>query len=337
MMTESPLQERIAGLMRGFMPTCVIGAAAELDVWAAISSEGDSLDMLADRLRCDRRGLAILLDALTAIELLEKDEDGIYHVDPAVRTLLTSETDQSDETMLPMVRHWMSVLRGWSQLAWTVRGGVPAPRMPSIRGPIADRDAFLAGMHSLGRSLADPLVERLGTLQFKHMLDVGGASGTWTFAFLRAVEGARGTIFDLPDAIGQARDRVEKEGMSDRVELVPGDFYQDPLPSCVDFAWVSAIVHQHGREQNRALFAKVFEALEPGGRIAIRDIVMDEDRTSPVEGAMFAVNMLACTETGGTFTFKELSEDLTAVGFVNSEFLIKDEGMCSVVIAIKPV
>ena len=166
---------------------------------------------------------------------------------------------------------------------------------------------------------------------------MGGASGTWTFAFLQAVDGARATIFDLPDAIAQARERVEKEGMADRVDLAPGDFYQDPLPGGVDFAWVSAIIHQHGREENRALFAKVFDALEPGGRIAIRDIVMDENRTAPVEGAMFAINMLSCTETGGTFTFIELSEDLNAAGFENSEFLIKDEGMCSIVVAVKPV
>ena len=336
-MDENALRERIAGQMRGFMPACVIGAAAELDLWAAISAEGDSLDTLAQKMRCDQRGLSILLDALAAIDLLHKDKDEKYSVPPAVRTLMTDETDESDATMLPMVRHWMSVLRAWSQLAWAVRGGLPAPRTPSIRGAIADRDAFIAGMHSLGRSLAPPLVERLGTLKFKHLLDVGGASGTWTFAFLQAVDGARATIFDLPDAIAQARERVEKEGMADRVDLAPGDFYQDPLPGGVDFAWVSAIIHQHGREENRALFAKVFDALEPGGRIAIRDIVMDENRITPVEGAMFAINMLSCTETGGTFTFDELSEDLSAAGFENSEFLIKDEGMCSVVVAVKPV
>ena len=87
------------------------------------------------------------------------------------------------------------------------------------------------------------------------------------------------------------------------------------LPAGADLAWVSAIVHQNSRAQNRALFAKVFAALAPGGRIAIRDILMEEDRTRPVAGALFAVNMLVATEGGGTFTFAELREDLEAAGF----------------------
>jgi len=82
--------------------------------------------------------------------------------------------------------------------------------------------------------------------------------------------------------------------------------------------------------------AKVFAALVPGGRIAIRDILMAESRTSPVAGALFAVNMLVATEGGGTFTFGELREDLESAGFVEASVLRKDEAMNSVVAAKRP-
>jgi len=167
-------------------------------------------------------------------------------------------------------------------------------------------------------------------------LDVGGASGTWTLAFLRAVPEARATIFDLPDAIEQARERIAASGFRDRVHLVAGDFYDDPLPSGADLAWVSAIVHQHAREDNRELFAKVREALLPGGRIMIRDIVMEADRTAPPEGALFAVNMLVATASGGTFTMDEYTEDLQASGFREVRLLVKDAWMNSVVEAGNP-
>ena len=93
---------------------------------------------------------------------------------------------------------------------------------------------------------------------------MGGASGTWTLAFLRAVPGRTATIFDLPDAIEQARQRLARSEFADRVKLVAGDFYSDELPRGADFAWVSAIVHQHSREHNRELFAKVHAALRAG-------------------------------------------------------------------------
>ena len=129
---------------------------------------------------------------------------------------------------------------------------------------------------------------------------------------------------------------LNRAGMADRVRLVPGSFYTDALPSGADLAWVSAIVHQNSREQNRALFRKVFSALAPGGRILIRDIVMDESHTSPPMGAFFAVNMAVGTPGGGTFTFDELRDDLMTAGFVDASLLRHGEMMDSVVSAAKP-
>ncbi|KKK72391.1 hypothetical protein LCGC14_2904340 [marine sediment metagenome] len=118
--------------------------------------------------------------------------------------------------------------------------------------------------------------------------------------------------------------------------LAAGDFQDDPsLPAGADLAWVSAIVHLNSRRENRDLLTKVHAALCEGGRILIRDIVMDPSHTFPGDGALFAVNMLVHTPGGGTYSFGELSEDLTAAGFVNPEQLIAGEFMESVIQAAK--
>jgi hypothetical protein len=179
-------------------------------------------------------------------------------------------------------------------------------------------------------------VKSLGPLQFTHLLDIGGASGTWTTRFLQLYPGAQATIFDLPEVIPMAAGAPAAPGMADRIRLVAGDYNGDDLPPGADLAWVSAIVHQNSRDQNRALFRKVFAALVPGGQILIRDIVMDESRTYPVAGVFFAVNMLVATPGGGTFTFNELGEDLSSAGFTDIRLLRKGEIMDSVVSARKP-
>jgi SAM-dependent methyltransferase len=230
----------------------------------------------------------------------------------------------------------MNILRNWTQLAWVVKAGIPGPRMASIRGFDADRAAFVAAMHVVSGPIADELVARIGSLPFKHLLDVGGASGTWTMAFLRANARARATIFDLPDAIQQARQRFTGTEFADRVAFAAGDFYRDELPPGADLAWVSAIIHQHGREETRDLFAEVCRGLDPGGHIAIRDVVMELDRTRPAFGAMFAINMLVNTDRGDTYTFAEISEDLQAAGFSAVEHRVRAEDMTSVVVAQKP-
>jgi hypothetical protein len=349
-----PNRQQILELMNGYRASCVVGAAAELDVWSVLANGdcpnfrgdcpnfrpsengtvpfGATAEQVAARLSADLRATTMLLDALAALQLLDKQDDR-YAVPAELRDWLTRDGRQ---TLLPMLQHSMNCLRSWQQLAWVVQAGAPRPRQASIRGAEADRAAFIAAMHSISGPVADDLVARLGPPQFRHLLDVGGASGTWTLAFLRAVPGTTATIFDLPDAIEQAHGRFRESEFANRVTLVAGDFYVNELPAGADYAWVSAIAHQHSRQHNRALYAKVFAALQPGGRIGIRDIVMEPCRTQPLDGALFAINMLANTETGGTFTFAEFAEDLQSAGFVEPVLRIKDPWMNSVVEAKKP-
>jgi len=143
-------------------------------------------------------------------------------------------------------------------------------------------------------------------------------------------------LFGLPQVIPLARQRLTRAGLIDRVTLVPGDFYTDPLPGGADFAWLSAIVHQNSRRENRELYAKIHDALAAGGVLAIRDIVMDASHTQPVGGALFAVNMLVATKGGGTFTFDEFQEDLTSAGFSDVRLIHRDEYMNSLILAKKP-
>jgi hypothetical protein len=124
--------------------------------------------------------------------------------------------------------------------------------------------------------------------------------------------------------------------MADRVRLVAGNYETDELPGGCDLVWVSAIVHQNSRAQNRTMFARAYHALERGGRILIRDILVDPSRTVPVTGALFAVNMLVGTRGGGTYTFEEVREDLEAAGFTGARLARRGEAMDSVIEATRP-
>jgi len=330
-MTKQWTAEEILQLARGYQGTCVLAAAVDLELFEALGSDEAGAPEISARIHGDLRGTTILLDALAALQLLAK-RDGRYAVPQGLGRLLRPGGPGS---VLAMVQHQANCLRRWTRLAETVRTGAPPERVPSVRGEAKDRAAFIEAMDVVNRDAASWLVRELMPVSFTHLLDVGGASGTWTIAWLAESPTARATLFDLAPVIPQARERLGAAGLLDRVTLVAGDFYTDPLPAGADLAWVSAIVHQNSRAQNRELFRKIGAALAPGGRILIRDIVVDPTRTRPVSGALFAVNMLTATPGGGTFTFPELREDLEAAGFRDAAQLREDESMHAVVSACR--
>ncbi|MEI7481644.1 MAG: methyltransferase [Elusimicrobiota bacterium] len=325
----------IMEIVRGFQPACVIIAGADLDVFTILHARPMGAARLAATVRGDARAITILLDALAALGMLAKGpgDKPVYRVPPAVAAVLA---DKGARCMLGMVRHQGNCLRLWGQLGSVARSGKPAVRRPSVRGAGGDLDSFIRAMHEVSRPMSEPLIGSLGPLKFTHLLDLGGASGTWTIPFLRRNPGAIATIFDRPDVIPMARRTIKKAGLAGRVDFVAGDYNSGAMPQGPDLAWVSAIVHQNSRAQNRAMFSRVFAALPPGGRILIRDIVVDASRTRPVGAALFAVNMLTATSGGSAFTFNELRDDLTAAGFVKVKLLRRGEIMDSLISALVP-
>jgi ubiquinone/menaquinone biosynthesis C-methylase UbiE len=227
-----------------------------------------------------------------------------------------------------MALHNANMWQRWSGLTEVVGGAVLA------QGPDEMRRAFIGAMHTIGTSLAPAFVEKAQAGSARRLLDVGGASGTYTLAFLTAHPEMRATLFDLAPVIEMARDRIGQAGMLDRVALVPGDFHHDALPAGHDLAWVSAIIHSSTPAQIVDLLRNVHQALEPGGRVIIRDHILSPDRTHPLGGALFAVNML--TGTGGnSYTYAEIESFLAAAGFRQIRLLHPDTNMDGMIDARK--
>ncbi len=323
--------QKISETIRSFQAACVLGAAADLDVFSILHKNPMTAEAIADHIDANLRATVILLDALTSMELLIKDYNA-YSVPEDAADLLC---ESSAHNILPEVRHLANCHRRWIQLAKVVKTGKPAERIPSIRGPEADLASFIGAMHNINESSADEVLGKIDAIEFEHLLDIGGASGTWTIAFLEAFPQTRATLFDLPDVIPMASRRIAKAGLSDKVTLAAGDFYSDKLPAGADLAWLGAICHQNSRNQNQKLFAKVYKALADRAIVIIRDVVMDTSHTDPPGGALFAVNMLVSTEQGGTYSFNEYSKDLHKAGFTNVKLVHQDHHMNSLIQAKK--
>jgi len=324
--------ETILTLARNFMECRIFLTGAELNLFTLLTPAPLSVQDVAGRIGGDPRALTILLDALAAMDLLVKREEK-YQSTPSASPFLSAE---GADSVLPLILHMANLWHRWSGLTGTVQGS-PSPQKADLSPRDADElRAFIGAMHVIAAPLASRIVSAIHPESSRNLLDVGGGSGTYTLAFLRAVPAMKATLFDRPEVTEMARQRLSAAGVLDRVTLAPGDFYRDELPHGHDLAFVSAIIHQNSPEHNLDLFMKVFRSLTPGGRIVIRDHVMEPDRTRPRDGAIFAVNMLLATSAGKTYTYSEIESSLGQAGFTAIRLLQRGQHMDALVEACKP-
>jgi SAM-dependent methyltransferase/predicted transcriptional regulator len=325
------LNETIMAEARSFMKSRVILTAAELDFFTFLDKKPATAKEIAKRGGLNVRATTRVLDCLVALGLLEKNSD-LYH-NTEMGAYFSAH---HPETVLPVIIHFNHLWTSWSELTDIVKKGTDKESSAGPKFSDTELKAFVGAMHVIAQNLSREIADVYDLKPYKRLLDVGGASGTYTIAFLKKNPRMKAIIFELEDVVPLARERLKAEGLLKRTELIAGDFYQDELPKGCDLALLSAIIHQNSEKDNLRLYQRVFRALEPGGTALIRDHVMDESRIHPPAGTLFAINMLLQTRDGDTYTFQEIKKTLEKAGFVDIQLIRTGEKMDCLVEARKP-
>jgi ubiquinone/menaquinone biosynthesis C-methylase UbiE len=299
-------------LAHGFQTAKVFFTANDLDLFSRLG-EGREAAGLAYELGVDGRALGLLLNALVALGLLEKEGE-LYRNAPVAQEFLCGGENYRGSIFKHVHHCW----EAWSDLPKVLASGHPAaPKEAAILGEREEwtRD-FIRGMHDVTRDLAPRVVRQLDLGEARVLLDVGGGPGTYAAAFLEAHPSLREVrLFDLPGALEVGREKLAERQLLDRVRLVSGDFHRNELGSGVDAVWISQVLHSQSEEGCRMLIEKAWRALNPGGVLMIHEFLLDEAKTSPLTAALFAVHMLVMTEAGRAYSGPEIAGWMAEQGF----------------------
>ena len=186
-------------------------------------------------------------------------------------------------------------------------------------------------MHDRAKKQAPQQLANIDLSEIKSTLDIGGGSGAYSMEFVSKKPEIEATVFDLPNVVPITKIFLDKEGFLDKIKTHAGDYTTDDLPKGFDLAFLSAIIHSNSLEINQDLIKKCFDALNKNGKIVIQDWIMNNDRTQPISGAIFAINMLVGTEYGDCFTEQEVTEMLNASGFKNISKIEFETGLSQMV------
>jgi SAM-dependent methyltransferase len=295
-----------------FQKSRILLSGFELDIFTNLDENGKTSLQLAKDLQLDAHACERLLNALVSLGFLVKKNELFFNTPDSFTFLSKKSQDYMGGLM-----HSNHLWNTWSHLTRVVKTGKSAnPSEINVRG----EDwlfSFISAMHDRAKKQAPVQVANIDLSEIKSVLDIGGGSGAFSMEFVSRKPGLEATVFDLPNVVPITKKFIEKEGFSNRVKTHTGDYTTDDLPKGFDMVFLSAIIHSNSLETNQMLVKKCYDALNNNGRIVIQDWIMNNDRTQPVSGAVFAINMLVGTEAGDCFTESEVSEMLTRAGFVH--------------------
>lgn len=292
----------------------VLCAGAEIGVFDTLKCGPSDARRIAKKLSLDARGAEILMNALAAVGLLLKRGEKFSLAPVAEKHLVSG----APEPMLGSVGHASNVRRAWTGLPLAVKSGMPVPKADASTGKSAEqrhRD-FIMAMHDNSLESAERLAEIIGLGGVRDALNVGGGPGTYLFAMIRRNPKIKGAILDLPQTIKITREMIMNNRMQRSVGTIEGDFLSDDFGTGFDLVLMSSIIHINSPAENRKLIKKGFRALNPGGRLVIKDFMLDDSKTEPVDAALFSVNMLVNTENGASYTRREIRSWMEKAGFV---------------------
>jgi acetylserotonin N-methyltransferase len=308
-------------LLVAFRRSKTMFAAVSLGVFDTLAGGPKLLSQLAAELKANADALERLLDACVGLGLLVKSA-GAYENTPAAAAYLV---ETSPLRLTGYLNYSNDVMwRLWSHLEDAVREGTHRwPQAYGWEGPIfshfykteAKKREFLMGMHGFGLISSPHVVGAFDLSRYSRLVDLGGATGHLAIAACRRYPNLRGFVFDLPEALPLAREIVDESGLGDRIELVAGDFFSDPLPAGDVYA-LGRILHDWTEEKVLRLLGRIHDALPTGGSVLIAEKLLLEDKSGPIWAQMQSLNMLTCTE-GKERTLGEYEALLKQVGFQN--------------------
>ena len=304
--------EMLLELSGGYWKICALHAAVELDVFTVIGEDHLSAEAVAEKIHADARGTAMLLNAMTAMHLLEKSGSLYTGVSGAVRFLSRTSPDYIGY----MIKHHHHLVPSWGKLDEAVRTG-KSVRTSATHGTEDERESFLMGMYNNAMTLAARLIPTVDLSGRKSFLDLGGGPGTYAIQFCLKYPELKAVVFDLPTTRPFAEKTIAAHGLTDRIAFQAGSYLTDPVDGRYDVVWLSHNLHGEGPEDCQNIVRKAVAALVPGGMILIHEFILDNDMSGPLFPALFSLNMLVGTSSGQAYSQQQLIDMLTQCGVKN--------------------
>lgn len=310
-MWPSELTDSIFGCVK----SQVLYACHGLGVFQYLIGQGRAQARDAARaLSCDEANLTRLMNAACTLGLLTEAQ-GNYFVPPSLSQYLDKK---SEKYCGGFIRHMQGAAYGQlAQLPDVVKSGrgpweeghSPFDELYSNESQTRE---FITAMWNIGFDAAKELVGRIDLSGHKTLIDLGGASGSFSVAALRRFPNLEATIFDLAPVAKYADETARMYDLRGRLRFQAGDFWRDDYPQG-DVYVFGYILSDWLSEEGSMLLKKARDRMSSGKVIILEKLFDDNKTNGPQTTAMADISMMIETR-GKHRTAQEYIEMLNEAG-----------------------
>lgn len=299
-------------------------AVAHFNVFERLAAQPLTLAEFQSHFQLSRRPAVVLTTALRAMQLLKVGERGAMAPSELAREHLRPGSEfyvgdyiglaANSASVLDMVQRLRTDRPAQAEKSDTGAAFIYREGLESAMEQEASARRLTLALAGRAKNVAPVLASKIH-LAGETLLDVGGGTGIYSVACLRQHPKLRAIVFDRPEVLKVAEEFAKQYGVADRLTCHPGDMFMDPLPR-TDTVLLSNILHDWDEPQCEQLVQRCAQALNPGGRLVIHDVFLDDNLGGPLPIALYSASLFTLTE-GRAYAAREYRSWLHAAGLTD--------------------
>ncbi len=308
---------------RGSYGTELLTAAvAHFDLFGRLAAQPRTLEDLQTDLNLAERPAIVLTTALRAMGLLTKNSAEQLELTTIAAEHLVPGKEFDVGNYLSLAASSPGVIEMVERLRTNRPAGLGGDEagaafiyrdgMKSAMEQTQLAEHFTLALSGRAKNVAPVLAKQVPLHDATTLLDVGGGTGIYSIAFLKANPQLKAIVFDRPEVLKTAERFANDYGVTDRVKLHAGDMFADPLPGA-DVILLSNILHDWDVAECRTLIQRCVKSLNPGGRLIIHDVLLNDELDGPLPIALYSAALFSFTE-GRAYSAMEYNTWLTEAG-----------------------
>ena len=300
--------EAILAVATGFMAAKHLFVANEIGLFSALADGPLSLDELAERTGVPRASVRILADAMAALGFVAREGDR-YRNQPVSQVFLSGQTPAD---LRPGLRVFDRIsYPTWMHLEEAIR------TRRGVRGELSPEQTEIRcrGIEAITAGAAHALAQSYDFAQRQRILDLGGGLGFFLRILAQHYPELEATLFEMPAVAAIARRALAGAPEGERIAVVEGDFFHDPIPPGHDTVLLANVIHLFSPEHNRELLSRIRSGVVPGTTLLLVDFWTDASHTQPVFAALMAGEWLAVTGEADCYSVEEVGDWLHHTGW----------------------